>query len=177
MSRPSKPKSTIVTDVYTLTASFLEVTEGTSLAVGHVGTAAVPVQVQLCNPVIRQSVTPDLYWQTMVTTPSSNSQPHLTCTNNDNITVNFISVKVGIHAIGKSVSQCCISSNHHWHSTSVTRQLANRSVFFVPTFRIKLRCLLSCAKDTSHEYDSYTKLLFLANVYIIRLSAGILNAK
>ena len=32
------------------------------------------------NPVIRQSASPDLYWQTMVTTPSSDSQPHLTCT-------------------------------------------------------------------------------------------------
>ena len=47
---------------------------------GHVGTAAVPVQIQLCNPVIQQSATPNLYWQTMVTTPPSNCQPHLTCT-------------------------------------------------------------------------------------------------
>ena len=47
-------------DVYRLTASSLHVTEGTSLAVGHIGTAAVPVQVQLCNPVIRQSASIDL---------------------------------------------------------------------------------------------------------------------
>ena len=61
------------------------------------------------NPAIQQSATPNLFWQTMVTTSSSNSQPHLTCNDNEKIIVNlFQSVQDGSHAIGRSVSQCLV---------------------------------------------------------------------